>query len=249
MNCKIFYCISDKGNMIRILYKSLKSLNKFIDKDNVKVCFTPPYNKKHRYKKIAKFADIIYSDNITEKFSANKNSMERYAEKFQFTEIKNQECIYLDHDTIIKKDPTELLECDFDVAFRVAGTFLKYYDIATWNQYLKKWGKTPIPMPNSGMILFKHHTHQKIKPILFDVLNDPHMVKGYNEWQNRDQIALAVSCSGLKIKWLTSNEHCYRWKNEVPLSHKPYVIHGEFDPKWFKNGAISILRFFNGMRT
>jgi hypothetical protein len=240
MSYTVVYCVSDKGNMIPLLEKSLKSLSQFIDKERIQVCFTPPH--KDSYPNLEALANLVYRENTTEPFKVNENAQGRYAEKFQFTKVETPKCIYLDHDTIINRDISELLADPYDVAFRAAGTFHRYYDLTKWYHYFILKGKTPIPMPNSGLILFQNYNHQKIEPALYKALIDPDMVEGYSGWQNRDQIALALACSELKIKWLTADEHCYRWRNEVPLRHKPYVTHGEFNPKIIKENIIITLR-------
>lgn len=242
----VFYCISDKGSMVPQLIKSLKTLNRFVSPENVLIYITPPHKEESKYQNLKQYARIEFRDNLTEPFWANKHAKARWGEMFQFTRVDEKDVIYIDHDTWILKNPFELLEGDYDVAFRVASTFISYYDIQSWNEYFLKNGKTPIPMPNGGLVILKNHIHKKLASEIFRIFEDPEMVHGRG-WQNRDEITLALAFADCKIRWLTPEEYCYRWKFEVPIRKTPYIVHGDFDLNYLKNLAILNFRALNSL--
>lgn len=244
----IFYCISDKGSMIPLLIRSLQGLSRFRDRDDILVWITPPHGPKNLYEKnIGKYAKLDFKKNITEPFWANKNVSGRWGEIFQTCFVPYNNVIYIDHDTMIFRDLFELLDGDYDVSFRVAGTFYSHYDPSAWTDYFKAWGKTPIPMPNGGFVIFKNKTHEKIRKQVLEVFNDLNIVQGLNGWCNKDEIALAVASSGLKIRWMDKQTHCFRWKFEVPFMNPPYVIHGDFNPRWISSTAWHLARVLNSI--
>lgn len=232
---KIVYCISDVGNMVDVLLKSLKTLNRFVQKDIVEVILTPPIYPKTE-KRIEPYARCRISDNYTEPFSMNIENSARYGEKLQFVFTESENCIFLDHDTTIHRNITELLEDDYDVAFRQNPNMDTMYNPNKWRNYFEKYKKSVIPMCNSGFIIFKNGSHKKIQKEVFEIFNDPNMIEGssvvnpvYSRCQHRDQIALSVACADMKIRWLNPIEHTLRWNFDLNGRYIPYVIHGTKD--------------------
>ena len=227
--------------MVKVLKKSLFSLRRFIDPENIAVYVTPPCGSKALYKlKLRNLCKVYLKPNISEPFKVNSHEEARYAEQFYFTEIPDKEVFVLDHDTKVKRDITELLDGDYDVSWRVASHWLEHYDLDEWFKYCR------IPMPSFGFTVWKNGTHRKIKEELWRNFHDPDMVKGRDGWQNRDEIALAKTCQDMKIRYMTEMEHCYMNRGEHHLKRKPYVLHGE--PKLGHLTGFT-LRYLRGLKT
>lgn len=128
--------------------------------------------------------------------------------------------IFLDSDTIIKRDLSELLEGEYEFSGRIAPGFLDI-DIDAWNQMFLERGKIPVPMINTGFMIFKNHTHNRIADEDLYYMNSdlphPHPVRYY-----KDQYAISLAVSGRKIKCMDKTIHAFLWNNEVD----GYVIHG-----------------------
>jgi len=219
----IAYSVSDKGNMAKELVDSLKSLNRFVNRDNIVVFYTPPCSKQN-YNNFTNYAIVEYVDNIIPPFKLKRGlPKSRYGEIIgHLGKISTTNVCILDCDTIIKKDLKELFNDDFDVAFRVA-TQWKNIDKLKWENLFEKNNKTPIPMPNKGFMVFKNNVHKKImdKCIEYMNLDLPH-VNPYN--YQKDQIALALAISGYKLKFYNENVHAYQWLGEN--DEDTYVFHG-----------------------
>lgn len=59
----VAYSVSDKEKMVEELVISLKSINRFIDRDNITVFYTPPYSQKN-YNIFNKYAKVKQLDNM-----------------------------------------------------------------------------------------------------------------------------------------------------------------------------------------
>jgi hypothetical protein len=158
----VAYSVCDKGRMADELVSSLKSMNRFINRDNIVVFYTPPCSQ-HNYNIFNKYAIVKKEDNLTQPFKyMTGRPASRYGEIIgHLGDISSPNVFILDCDTIVKKDIRELLDGDFDVAYRVA-TAWKNIDKQKWNSLFKEYNKTPIPVPNKGFMVFKNNTHKKI---------------------------------------------------------------------------------------
>lgn len=193
-----------------------------MDKENIIVFFTPPRTEKSCLS-LSKVATVIKTENITNPFlfvSERENG--RYCEKIQLCDVDSPNVIFLDTDTIIKKNPLELLDGDYDVSGRMDDSFLHVFP-NDWLSLFRKMGKDPIPYMNTGFLIFKNNTHKKIKDEWLKYANMD-LPKIHPFSYQKDEYALALTISGTKIKWLSFREHAYRWKREYLKD--TYVLHG-----------------------
>ncbi len=220
--CKICYCISDVRSLVEETLQSIHSLNKFIDKENIIVFFTPPRTKKS-YHNLSKFATVIKTENITDPFMfVTDQENGRYGEKIQLCDVDSPNVIFLDTDTIIKKNPLELLDGDYDVSGRIDDSYL-HVSANDWLSLFRKMGKEPIPYMNTGFLIIKYNAHKKIKDDWLKYVNMD-LPKIHPFSYQKDEYALALAISGTKIKWMSFREHAYRWKREYLKD--TYVLHG-----------------------
>ncbi len=219
----VAYCVSDKGKMPQELLSSLMSINRYIKRDNIIVFYTPPRSEKN-YNSFSKYANVKKVNNLTTpfKYMAGR-APSRYGEILgHMGGISSSNVFILDCDTIINKDIKELLNDDFDVAFRVAKSW-KNIDKLRWQNLFHDRGKKPIPVPNKGFMIFKDDIHKKITKEIRKYMNTdiPH-VSPYN--YQKDQYAIALAISGYKVKLWDKYVHAYEWCNESNIDS--YVLHG-----------------------
>lgn len=220
----VAYSVSDKGKMAEELIHSLKSINPFINRDNVIIFYTPPYSQ-HNYNIFNKYAIVKRVDNVTLPFKyMSGTSPSRYGEIMgHLGKISSPNVFILDCDTIIKKNLQDLLEGNFDVAYRVSSSWNNVYK-QKWEKLFTEHDKTSIPVPNKGFIVFKNNTHKKISKDFMEYIKKdlPH-VSPYT--YQKDQYAIALALSDYKIRLWDKHTHAFEWLSENNID--TYVLHGK----------------------
>ena len=220
-DCKICYCVSDVRSLVKETLCSIRSLSRFVEKDEIIVFYTPPRTKKSYYV-LSKFATVIETENITEPFKFVKDGDKgRYGEKIHVCDVDSPNAIFLDSDTLIKKNPLELLDGDYDVSGRVESELP--VDVDSWLSLFRSNGKEPIPFMNTGFLIFKNGAHKEIRDEWLKYVNSD-LPKIYSFFYHKDELAFALAISGKNIKWMSFREHAYRWKREHLKD--TYVLHG-----------------------
>jgi len=237
----IVYTLSDKGNMVKDILSSLKTASKYEEKEDIIVFHTPPI-KQETVRKLSRYATVIQTSNVTEPFTfVGHRGPGQYGEKVQLCYVDRENVLFLDCDTEIRKDPIELLEGDFDFAGRVSP--MGYFDIRNWCKLFRDYGREPIGMFNTGFIIFKNYAHHKIGDKWMFYLNeDLPQLHPYS--YHKDQYALSLAVSDLKIRYLRSSEHAFRWLDEEHI--ETVVMHGtkikyKYLRKLIKNSPIKNL--------
>lgn len=221
MEAKFVYTVCDKGNMVSECLKSIESLRKFVDKDSVIVFYTPPRNKA-TLAKLSNLARVQEVPNITKPFALAQNlSPSHYGEKAHLCNLDYSTIVFLDGDTIIKKIPS--FSGDYDFSARQA-TFNQDLNPTIWESMFKNVGKKPIPMPNTGFMIFKNYCHRAIREEWLKLINDPCLPNPHPTSNLKEQYALALAISGKRIKWMTAKEHAFKWRGEVGFGS--CVVHG-----------------------
>jgi hypothetical protein len=221
------YTASDRGDMIHQLIKSVQSLSRFVDKDEITVVLTPPYPSEKRYEGLHQYAQINRTENTTASFELRPGKSGRFGEKIAAVlGAEAREVIFLDCDARIRKNPKKLLYGDYSFSGRAAGGFLDF-DINIWTQMFLDLGKTPIPMINAGFMIFRGGIHKKIMKEALAFFQNAKLPRCHHHYYHRDQYAITLAASGHSIKWMSRNEHGYRWKNEHPDT---VILHGERRP-------------------
>lgn len=219
------YTVSDVRNLVKETLRSAKTLLKFVDKNMITIFYTPPRSRKG-LKQLSRVARVVEAENITSPFRFTTHKAGYFGEKIHLCEVDTPNVIFLDGDTIVKKNPLELLQYEFDFSARV-GPWYRYFNQKIWKSMFEKIGKEPIPMPNTGFMIFKNFCHKEIKEEWLKYLNSPlpnPNPKGYN----KEQYALALAISGKKIRWMTAKEHAFIAEGEEKID--TYVLHGRRKP-------------------
>lgn len=221
---KFVYTFSEKGNMPQQIFESIKTLRQFVDGKDIIVIYTPP-REFFTQMNLAFYATVLLKENMTDPFIFDKaRGASRYGEKVQICDIPDKEIVFLDCDTKINTDPTELLHGRFDFAARQGQAHNVNW--RTLVDYCRTNGGTPQTPFNTGCMVFKNRLHQKIKSTwrFFIKQNLPNF---YNTGTyNKDEFALTISLpASIKIKRLNPQECFCHWRDRQG-DFVPIIEHG-----------------------
>jgi len=223
---KIVYTVSDKNYLIPNVLRSLRSVQKFCTPQNIIIFYTPPRSKEN-FQKLSELAIVRKVPNITNPFAAfPTKGKSHYGEKIHLCSVDDPTILFLDADTFVRKDLRPLLVGNYDFSARVGSGYSKM-NHEVWRTMFENYGKQPIPLPNTGFMIFKNYTHKHIRREWLRFLNE-NLPNPLPHSYLKEQYALALALSDRKIKWMTSKEHAFRWEGE--LGWRSYVIHGYHNP-------------------
>ena len=221
MTYSIVYTMSDRRDMPREALKSLKSLSSFVEKQKIFVFYTPPRSKKTG-KKLENYATIIKAENTTTPFIFDRvMGLGNYGEKIHLCEMDTSSVIFLDCDTVIKKDVTELLHGSFDFSGRMGRN--KEINWNLWKSYCTKHNKPMRGIFNTGFMIFKNYLHQKIKAEWKKFIEE-NIPKIHPYTYTKEEYALSLVLPHKNIKFMTEKEHFFAWQDKTEID--TYVIHG-----------------------
>lgn len=218
-NYSVFYTLSDIREYPKFLDNSLKSLERFVEPDNIIVVYTPPINEKH----IEKLRLKGYRVHIKPKPEVDW----RFAAKNYLCDVETENLIFLDCDTSIHKNIKELLtKTNYSFAARIGKTHS--FGNKIWIDTFEKFGLKQLPMFNSGFMIFRKNLHNQIKDdwmkylkmYLSNELELPHKDR---TMINQHALTLAVSqyVPESDIWYLDEKHHSYRLNVETYVTHTP----------------------------
>ena len=217
----VVYTLSDHGDMVRNCLKSLRSLSRFVDREDIIIFYTPPRTR-HNLKMLLNYATVVEANNITEPFVfQDYRGPGRYGEKVHLCEVDRENVIFLDCDTEVKKDPTIILEWECDFAGRAVP--MVDFDLGVWFRMFRDRGKEPVSMFNAGFMVFRNGTHKRIIDEWLSYL-DEDLPQAHAYFYHKDQYSLALALSGLNLRLMTREEHAFRWLDEEHVDS--IVLHG-----------------------
>lgn len=228
MSVNYVYTVSDRAFLVSEACRSIKSLRKYADRNEIIVFLTPPGSASGRAR-LSELAIVKEVDNLTKPFVFKKErGPAPYGEKVHLCDVNSPNVIFLDADTVVKKDLTPLLNGDFDFSarrqFPTREEETREVERKAWLQLFRERGKKAIPMPNAGFMIFKNYLHSRIKEEWLRLVNDDNLPNACLSCNPKEQTALALTVSGSKIRWLTVKEHAFRWREEEGMDS--CVVHG-----------------------
>lgn len=229
---KFVYTLSEKGDMPRQIFASIKTLRRFVDRENIVVIYTPP-REFFTQLNLGFYATVLLKENMTEPFVFDKaRGASRYGEKVQICDLSDKEIVFLDCDTKINADPTELLQGRFDFAARQGQAHNVNWGIMT--DYCKAHDGTPQTPFNTGCMVFKNRLHQKIKArwrfFLKQDLPEFYTTGTYN----KDEFALTISLPPtIRIKRFNPQECFCHWRDKQG-DFVPTIEHGYKTTKFMR---------------
>lgn len=237
---KVVYSVSDDSDLVTQTLDSIKTVRKFVSKDDIIIFYTPPRSKRN-YEKLSKIATVKNVPNITKLFIFDKKrGPRRYGEKVHLCEVDFPNVVFLDGDTMVKKDLSPLLGGDFDFSARFGRRSNREFDKNVWEQMFEVIGKQPIPMYNSGFMVFQNYCHKKIGKYWLRYINEKNLPNPHPALNFKEQysLALALAIVDAKIKPMTAKQHAFVWDGEKDTD--TYVVHGR--PATFYTKLRSWLR-------
>jgi len=206
---KVVYSVSDVAPhgkpLVEDAVRSLQGVRKFIPKEDVIVFYTPPVSQKG-YERLLKLAEVKVATNINAPaFRTSPQAQEgKFLDKLWLTAVDDDTVIFLDCDTIITKDPRQLIG-DYDFAARKEQLYgTRNWDMRLWTELC---GGNNIPCPNTGVMVFRNGLHKKLKNDLmaFAVMDIPSPAYNLN-LKDEYVFGMALARQNIKIKWLGENE-------------------------------------------
>jgi hypothetical protein len=257
---KVVYSVSDNANLIPEALNSIKSLRKFVAKDDVIVIYTPPRSIKN-YQALSKIATVQETENITKPFDTKgydekglAKGLHRYGEKAHLCDINFPNVVFLDADTIVKKDISPLLDGDFDFSARPPKQINNTFNPCVWKTMFDSINKQPVPMFNAGFLIFKNYLHFRIRDSWLGYINDDKLPNPNAPSNCKEQWALSMALATVnaRIKYMTFKQHALMWRGEKDL--ETCVLHGRLPPPyrrfrfWVGNKRMRVQRLLLGRR-
>lgn len=231
LNVNYVYSLSSEPRVIaQQAIRSVRSLLTTTDTDpaNVHLFFTPPV----RDGDIEQFKNLGVTVHVEEPdfpggFRTRLgDSRAEYAEKWKLTKVDADTVVFLDCDTVVLDDLTDVIEGDFEVKARP----LDANDPERWRRVFDRYGESYRPWyPNTGFLVFKNRTHERIKDRWEGYIRAeiPYYVEGYT----KEQFALALATADCEFEPMTPQEHVMEWLDETCTDG--YLYH-------LANGDISV---------
>jgi hypothetical protein len=140
--------------------------------------------------------------------------------------------MFLDADTFVRKDITQLLEGDYDFSALPPILHDDGLDYQSMEKIFIDIGKEPLPQFNCGFLIFKNGFHHKVKDLWLKYTNDykfpNHLQFGCKEqWA----LSLALAYNGAKIKNMTFEQNARTWAGKTHAD--AFVVHGR-KPSMYK---------------
>ena len=226
MTHTFFYTLSDIYEMPQLLDDSLESIDKYVQKNEIHILYTPPLNTSH----INKLRQQGYTVQIK-----NVNPPWRFACKNLLCDHETENLTFLDCDLLFYKDITELwtqmTENDYLFAGRPDTAYTHpVFQHNLWEETCKQLNVRVPPEINTGFMMFRKDTHRKIKNDWNRYL-DMYVSRELSSPIGRrtiNQLALSLAVSKNvapeKIWLLDDRHHIFEW-SEKGKGRNTYVFH------------------------
>lgn len=211
MERKFVYTLSSRRQMINDAVRSIKTLQQYVNSENIIVFYTPPRKERHEQLFDRLDVDVRLRPNKAEEFRAVPHERARhYGDKLYVCDVDANQVAFLDCDTIVTEHPRELFEGEFEFAARPDNAELG----SEWMQFTEEIGETSLPwMPNAGLLVFKQGSHRRIQQEWQKYINkDFHLDIGEKSY--RDQYSLTIAASKLDSRKLNKRHHVFEWADE-----------------------------------
>lgn len=217
------YTLSSRNKMVQQCLRSISTLKNHVEPEQIKIFYTPPYDKEDEETLRETGAEIIKKENQTEAFNVSRSLPERhYGEKINLCSLEEENVVFLDCDTVVGNNIWEVLEGDFEFKARPAHRF---NDKKEWRKMFEKFDRPYMDwMPNAGFLIFKQNAHNRIQEDWARFVSED-LDFQLGKVNHHEQYALALAVADLKTHEMSSNEHVLEWNDEKVAD--AYVYHIE----------------------
>jgi len=214
---KVVYSISNNPFQLILLNNSLKTIRRFVDKKDIVISLTPPFGRLERVYR--RFTVMKHQNHLFPEYI--------YGDKIYGCDVDDDIVIFMDNDTEIKKDITELIDFKEDIFIRRDDASDDYIGNHFRNIKKKLGIDKDIPMWNTGFIIFRNKTHQKIKSkwieYLSNYLSGIWKVDNKNSWIV-EQLAFSLASHRYSFKEMSAKEHLFK-DTDLEKDIETYVVH------------------------
>lgn len=230
-NTRYVYSLSSRPRFI--VQNAIRSIRSLLattgpNPSDVVLFLTPPVDPED----VEKFSDLgvkvrkvepVFSEGFRTHLG---DSFAEYAEKWHLTEIDAETVVFLDCDTVILDDLSEVIAGDFDFKARP----LDAADPERFAQLFDQRGLSRRTWyPNTGFLVFKNGYHRDVRDDWRRFIRED--LGYYSEGFTKEQFALSLATTNGEFSPMTPQEHVMEWRDEVAADG--YVYH-------LANGDISI---------
>jgi len=242
---RVVYTLSSKGRLIQDTIRSVRSLCRWVPPEQVTIFFTPPREHQHIECLSRLGVDVREAETETTPFAKNRSNPPRhYAEKLKLTGIEADNVLFLDCDTIVLSDPSELFGGEAEFKARPGSADLH---LDSWYKLFDQFDRPPIDwMPNAGVLVFQGGLHRRIRDdweqfihaeLEFDAGGTTH----------HEQYALALAVAPHTTAKLSEKQHVMEWADEP--QPEGVVYHHGLDPGTPPSGIYDAIRALYRMLT
>jgi len=226
MNVPFFYTLSDAHGLPPLLDDSLKSIDKYVNKEDIYILYTPPLSNAH-IKTLRSQDYTVQIKHVTPPW--------RFSCKNLLCDHETENLVFLDCDLLFYKDITELWKQmekeDYLFAGRPDTAYTHHlFQHNLWEETCKQLNVRVLPEINTGFMMFREDTHKKIKRDWNNYL-EAYLSRKLSSPIGRrtiNQLALTLAISKnvpLERIWLLDDRHhIFEW-SEKGKGRDTYVFH------------------------
>lgn len=251
---RVVYTLPDTFDFYFQVKNSLKTLHRFVDRDEVTLIVNPKPRKTSKIWSLKRYAEIRPGDEFYKNLA-----LPNFKYKIEICDIDADDLIFLDCDTLVLRDIRELLN-DFDYSareepcFRYEGKIKPTWDNKAWKDALRHFNKPQDAIPiNDGFLIIRHGIQKKIKDDFLAAYTLFHQkkLKSPNtvDDMHHNEFAISIALAGYKFKPMTEEHHWFGWRPEQP-NVIPYVLHVGTDKRGlagYKENLERCLRFIGDL--
>ncbi|WEL24030.1 hypothetical protein [Candidatus Nanohalovita haloferacivicina] len=215
------YTLSSRNKMVQQCLRSIATLKNHVEPEQIKIFYTPPYDKEDEEILEETGAEIIKKENQTEAFNVSRSLPERhYGEKINLCSLEEENVVFLDCDTVVGNNIWDVLEGDFEFKARPE----EPPEEEEWKPLFEKHEEPYTDwMPNAGFLIFKNGFHRGLEDKWLKYFQEMDIQRG--KVNHREQYALALATASGNVEKMTSKEHTLEWLEEKTAD--AYVYHIE----------------------
>jgi hypothetical protein len=217
------YSLSSRPRfVVQNAIRSIRSLcaTTDVDPSDVVVFLTPPVDPSdvEQFREVGldvREVEPVFADGFRTHLG---DSFTEYAEKWRLTEVTADTVVFLDCDTVVLDDLSDVLEGEFDFKARPL-------DPADPERFVRLFDRRDLPRrdwyPNTGFMVFKNGYHREVSDDWRRYIREE--LSYYSEGFTKEQFALALATTDGEFTAMSKAEHVMEWFEEVTVDG--YVHH------------------------
>jgi hypothetical protein len=217
--------------MFEWCFLSINTLSNHVNKDNIIVFFTPPREENQVEALQSLGIDVRTVENSTDSFRVFDTKQERhYGEKTWISTVEDDTVVFLDCDTLVFGDITEVIEGDFQFKARRGEDAEQLRKQKEWEKMFERFNEQYIDwMPNTGFLIFKQGTHKQIGDKWRKYINKDFEFN-HGNMNLKEQYTLSLVIGSLDVEKMGIETHAMLWRDEFVSDGVVYHTGDIFNP-------------------